>query len=123
MRPIQSSRSPAHVVAKPGRIGHASLTLEGGQELYVASTFDELNQKTANEVDGWYSQVMCFVEDVDAHCARAKTAGVDITQEPQDEPWGIRMYRCEDLEGHRWLFGTQVAEVSDEEIEAAIQEG
>ncbi len=105
-----------------GRIAHASLSLEGGQTVLLATAYDEMNQKTANEVDGWYSQVMCFVADVDAHCARAKTAGAEITQDVQDEPWGGRMYRCEDPEGHRWMFATQVVEMDEAEIEKALKE-
>lgn len=50
-------------------------------------------------VDGIY---VC-VDDVDAHCARAKAAGATVLSEPEDTGHG-RMYRVEDLEGHRWMF-------------------
>lgn len=50
-------------------------------------------------VDG----IMVRVDDVDAHFERAKQAGARILSEPEDQPYG-RLYRAEDLEGHRWMF-------------------
>jgi uncharacterized glyoxalase superfamily protein PhnB len=47
--------------------------------------------------------VLVHVENVDAHHARAKMAGANILSEPVEGPAG-RMYRAEDLEGHRWMF-------------------
>jgi uncharacterized glyoxalase superfamily protein PhnB len=50
-------------------------------------------------VDG----VLVYVDDVDAHCERARAAGARILREPQDDPYG-RLYNAADLEGHRWMF-------------------
>lgn len=47
--------------------------------------------------------VQVAVEDVDAHCERARAAGATILREPKDEPYG-RLYNVADLEGHRWMF-------------------
>lgn len=46
------------------------------------------------------------IEDPDAHHARAKAAGAKIVMELRDTDYGSRDYACEDLEGHRWYFGT-----------------
>jgi len=57
-------------------------------------------------VDG----VLVNVDDVDAHHDRARAAGARVLSEPQDVPEaGIRHYRAEDLEGHRWMFSQQLA--------------
>lgn len=56
-------------------------------------------QEVAYVVDG----VWVRVADVDAHCARARAAGATILTEPGDSGHG-KMYRAEDLEGHRWMF-------------------
>jgi len=45
-----------------------------------------------------------YVDDVDAHFARARAAGARIVEEPQDKFWGDRCYEAIDLEGHRWRF-------------------
>jgi uncharacterized glyoxalase superfamily protein PhnB len=56
-------------------------------------------------VDG----VLGYVDDVDAHCAHARAVGARILSEPEDVPdAGIRHYRAEDLEGHRWMFAEQL---------------
>jgi PhnB protein len=47
--------------------------------------------------------VQVKVADRDAHLARARAEGATILGEPADEPYG-RLYRAEDLEGHRWMF-------------------
>jgi uncharacterized glyoxalase superfamily protein PhnB len=46
------------------------------------------------------------VDDVDAHCERARSAGATILREPETEPYG-RLYNAADLEGHRWMFMEQ----------------
>jgi PhnB protein len=52
-------------------------------------------------VDG----VLVFVDDVDAHYARARAAGAAILSELEDnEAAAQRQYRAEDVEGHRWMF-------------------
>ena len=47
--------------------------------------------------------VLVYVDDVDQHFERAKQAGAHVLSAPEDAPYG-RMYRVEDLEGHRWMF-------------------
>jgi uncharacterized glyoxalase superfamily protein PhnB len=46
------------------------------------------------------------IEDVDAHCERARAAGADIVREPNDTDYGSREYSARDLEGNVWSFGT-----------------
>jgi uncharacterized glyoxalase superfamily protein PhnB len=58
-------------------------------------------------------------EDIDKHCARAKAAGAEIIQSPEDQFYGDRTYRARDLEGHIWTFGQTVKAVSREEAEKA----
>jgi uncharacterized glyoxalase superfamily protein PhnB len=47
--------------------------------------------------------VLVYVDDVDQHFERAKQAGAHVLSAPEDAPYG-RLYRVEDLEGHRWMF-------------------
>jgi uncharacterized glyoxalase superfamily protein PhnB len=55
------------------------------------------------------------VEDVDAHFAHAKEEGATILSEPEDQAFGERHYRAEDLEGHRWMFSTHLRDVPPED--------
>ena len=57
--------------------------------------------------------LMVYVDDLDAHCARARAAGAVILVEPEisdygDDYWVDRGYGCEDLEGHTWWFGQRL---------------
>ena len=44
-----------------------------------------------------------YLDDVDAHYARAKAAGAEIVQEIADQEYG-RTYWARDPEGHDWFF-------------------
>ncbi len=55
---------------------------------------------------GVASGLYVSVEDVDAHCRRARAAGAAIESEPADQDWGDRMYTARDPEGHQWYFAT-----------------
>jgi len=53
--------------------------------------------------------IMVYVDDVVAHCERARKAGAKITDEMEEhdygeEYWHDRSYGCEDVEGHHWWF-------------------
>ncbi len=40
------------------------------------------------------------VQDIDALAARIKGAGVQLTQEPKDQPWGVRLLELDDPDGY-----------------------
>lgn len=53
--------------------------------------------------------IMLFVDDVEAHCERARRAGARIAMEPTvsdygEDYWADKTYECVDLEGHYWWF-------------------
>ncbi|QPP09514.1 glyoxalase [Streptomyces bathyalis] len=50
--------------------------------------------------------IYVVVQDVDAHCTRAREAGAEILMEPVDQDYGSRDYLARDLEGNVWSFGT-----------------
>jgi PhnB protein len=47
--------------------------------------------------------ILVYVKDVGEHYQQANNAGAVILSQPEEGPPG-RRYRCEDLEGHRWMF-------------------
>ncbi len=51
-----------------------------------------------------------FVDDVDAHHARARSAGAMIVEDLNETAYGERQYGVEDLNGHRWLFSRHIRE-------------
>lgn len=60
--------------------------------------------------------VYLYVDDVDAHCERARAAGAKIVAECEDQFYGDRRYAAEDPEGHWWFFGQHVRDVPPEEM-------
>jgi uncharacterized glyoxalase superfamily protein PhnB len=58
---------------------------------------------------------MVRVEEVQAHCARARAAGATVLDEPTDHIYGERQYSAEDLAGHHWTFTESIADVAPEE--------
>jgi uncharacterized glyoxalase superfamily protein PhnB len=105
-----------------GTVTHAELATEGGGLIMLATpTPDYVSPKrhreTCEQARKWsevpyvIDGVLVEVDDVDAHFARAREAGAKILSDPEDVDAGIRHYRAEDLEGHRWMFSQELAQV------------
>jgi PhnB protein len=91
-----------------GRIGHAELQL-GDDVIFLASEHEGFIVSPLS-LSGVNAQVHVCVDDVDAHHRRARDAGATIAAAPEDQPYGMRMYRALDLEGHKWIFAKEIAE-------------
>jgi uncharacterized glyoxalase superfamily protein PhnB len=59
-------------------------------------------------------RVMVRVDDVSAHCERARAHGARILMEPRDFEYGERQYEVEDLAGHRWTFSETLRDAAPE---------
>jgi uncharacterized glyoxalase superfamily protein PhnB len=59
--------------------------------------------------------VMVRVENVDAHCERARSHGARIVMTPTDFEYGERQYTAEDPAGHQWTFSETLADVAPED--------
>lgn len=98
-----------------GRVEHSELTFGDGL-IMVGSTGsrssgpDRSYMVSPGSFDGRNTQALCvYVDDVDAHCARARAAGAQIADELADHDygddyWADRGYGAVDLEGHHWWF-------------------
>ncbi|MGK5741793.1 VOC family protein [Micromonospora sp. URMC 103] len=83
-----------------GDLAHAELVLDTG----LIMIGGRAGPRPRPAGDDWV--VYVAVDDVDAHCARARAAGADITREPFDTDYGSRDYAARDLAGNVWSFGT-----------------
>ena len=96
-----------------GRVTHAELSLDGaivflgwpGPDYRSPKRHAQECEQAARWMDTpWVIDgVHVDVDDVDAHCAQARSAGARIIREPETIPVG-RLYSAEDPEGHRWMF-------------------
>lgn len=64
-----------------------------------------------------------FVDDVDAHYQRTRSAGARIVEDLHETVYGERQYGVEDLGGHRWLFSRHARDVSPDEWGATLAGG
>jgi uncharacterized glyoxalase superfamily protein PhnB len=99
-----------------GRIVHSELVFGDGvimpaQSRGAASKDrDQSYLQSPKGLGGANTQsVMVYVDDVEAHCKRARDAGAKVVVEPKtsdygDEYWSDRSYEAVDLEGHHWWF-------------------
>ena len=96
------------VPGEDGRIAHAQLTFAGAMVMLGSAgrgSYDDMIVQPAQA--GAETQApYVIVEDVDAHCARARAAGAEIVIEPADQDYGGRFYACRDPEKHLWNFGS-----------------
>ncbi|WP_312167037.1 VOC family protein [Phenylobacterium sp.] len=60
-----------------------------------------------------------LAEGLDALCERARACGASIEREPQDQPYGDRVFTCRDLEDHPWSFGQTVQVMSVQDMAQA----
>ena len=61
-----------------------------------------------------------FIEDIETHFQRAKSAGVNIVEDLHETVYGELQYGAEDLDGHRWLFSRHARDLSPEEWGATV---
>ena len=83
------------VAGEDGAIAHAQLTFGNGMIMLASG-------RPGEAARGAY----VVVADVDAHHARALSAGARVTMAPADMHYGGRLYACLDLEGYLWHFGS-----------------
>ncbi len=106
------------VEGEGGRIEHSEVVF--GEAVLMVG--DESAQQSKDRADlvsplslgGKNTQgIMIYVDDVNAHHARAQAAGAVITIEPKvsdygEEYWVDKTYGCVDPEGHHWWFAERV---------------
>jgi uncharacterized glyoxalase superfamily protein PhnB len=109
-RSMVVSDKDGQLVHSEMRFGDAFLIVDSEWAGYVASPLSVSGKNT----QAVYLRV---VQGLDEHCERARRAGADIIQEPEDQFYGDRTYRARDFEGHVWTFSQAVRHVSREEAE------
>lgn len=99
------------VEGENGRLEHSELVFGGGLIMVSEEKPDKLpNRKPPSAVGGANTQcMMVYVDDIEAHCKRAREAAAVIISEPKnteygEEYWEDRGYECRDIGGHYWWF-------------------
>jgi len=83
--------------------GHPNAAYRGPRRHALSCATARAWLDTPFVVDG----VLVYVDDLEDHYRVAKAAGAKILSEIETNALQ-RQYRCEDLEGHRWMFAVRV---------------
>jgi uncharacterized glyoxalase superfamily protein PhnB len=106
-------RERMRLAADDGSVNHAEMDFEGGVVMLGCPGRDYRNPADLGHST---QSLYIYVDDVDEHFERARQAGAEITQSPEDQSYGDRRYGCVDPEGHSWWFATHVRDVPPEEM-------
>lgn len=90
-----------------GRVAHAEMDIANDGVILLGSP--EAGYRNPKHLGVATQSLYVFVDDVDEHCARARTGGATIIEEPADQDYGDRRYAAEDPEGHVWYFAQPLA--------------
>ncbi|MGC4094140.1 MAG: hypothetical protein QM756_40765 [Polyangiaceae bacterium] len=104
------------VEGEGGRVEHSELSLGSDGLIMVSGAKpDKFSyRRTPSEVQGANTQnLMAYVDDIEAHCQRARAAGAVITQgiathDYGEDYWVDRSYECRDVGGHHWWFAERM---------------
>ena len=89
-----------------GRVVHGEVFL-GDFAIWLHRATADYGLASPHTLPALPGGVVVLVDDVDAHCDRARKAGAVIDSTPADQPYGQREYAARDLEGGRWYFATR----------------
>jgi uncharacterized glyoxalase superfamily protein PhnB len=92
------------VDAEDGTVAHSELRLAGGV-LMISQAAAGGEGRLAIPSGG---AIYATVDDPDALCERARAAGAEILQDPEDKDYGSREFSARDPQGGVWSFGTYV---------------
>lgn len=96
-----------------GQVTHAEMSYEEGGRIMLGHPGPDYECPRRSSRVSVYTAV--YVDAVDAHFDRAKTAGAEVLSVPEDKPYGDRSYDAADVEGQRWTFLQHVRDVAPEE--------
>ncbi|MGZ3788986.1 MAG: VOC family protein [Bacteriovorax sp.] len=99
---------------KPGVIVHAEFKI--GNSIMMITGMTPGMKPSQPPCDYRTVSFMLYVEDVDAAATKAKTAGMKVIKEVQNQFYGDRAGSFEDPFGHVWSIGSHVEDVSAEEV-------
>lgn len=109
----------------PGPDGHSVMHAEiriGDSAVMLGDEFPNMGGKAPTTLGGTCSNLMLYVEDVDAAFQKAVAAGARADMPPADMFWGDRYAKVTDPFGHSWSLGTHIEDVTPEECARRGQE-
>jgi uncharacterized glyoxalase superfamily protein PhnB len=88
-----------------------------GAQVRAGNAFIMLKQAgpgytTPKELGFGTQSLTIFIEEIESHYTRARSAGVTLLEDLHETVYGELQYAAVDLEGHHWLFSRHVRDLS-----------
>jgi uncharacterized glyoxalase superfamily protein PhnB len=90
-----------------GRVLHAKVRTGTGV-IFVGPGMEPFGTRATQDPEFVSAMIYVYVDDVDAHFARAQAAGAQIRADLHVHFGGNRQYTASDPGGHRWTFAQPV---------------
>ena len=87
---------------------HGEMTVDG-RLIMIGQGAKDKGMLSVRDAGAATQGVFIYLADVDAHCARARAAGAEITKTARGSALRAQL-RTRDLEGHPWFFTTPPAD-------------
>jgi PhnB protein len=100
---------------------HAELKVND-QLIILSDEFSE-STKSPKSLGGTSVSLLLYVKNCEASFDQALRAGAKTVMEPKDMFWGDRMGAVTDPEGHVWVLGTHIEDVTPEVSRERIAAG
>jgi len=104
-----------------GKIMHAQLRI-GDSPVMLAEEMPSCSSFGPATLKGTPVTLHLYVNDADASCARAASAGAKVVMPVTDMFWGDRYGVVQDPFGHQWAIATHVREVTPQEMRTAMEQ-
>ncbi len=96
-------------------VRHAQLRL-GTNVIMLGSVRPDDGMTSPQKLGVATQALSVYVEDLDTHFERARTAGAEVASPPSDTDFGAREYHVRDPEGHLWTFGTYLPDTGERSV-------
>ena len=77
-------------------------------------------EQTPKQLGFGTQSLTIFIDGLEAHFEKAKSAGVVILEDLHETVYGELQYAAEDLDGHHWLFSRHARDLSPEQWGAVV---
>ena len=114
---VELSRMPG----ADGKLMHASFRI-GDSVIMLNDEMPEWNTFGPKHLKGSPVTIHLYVENADAVFDQAVRSGAKVTMPLDDMFWGDRYGKVEDPFGHQWSIGTHVRDVSQAEMQKAMEQ-
>jgi uncharacterized glyoxalase superfamily protein PhnB len=106
------------IVDESGKMVHSEMGFGNGYIMVGYEWTENVKAPGSAAAANTQNNAVGLTGGLDAHCEHARAAGAHIVMEPENQPYGARVYAAVDPEGHVWVF-EEPAEAPDDAMEQA----